>query len=141
MKALPLVACALLAIAAWLIFRGRGDKSADLTESSPGARASIRERAPRGTAVRDPISSGSRLRHEEQKSWIRSLSDAELRRITRAMIADYLAASADPALLPSPGETITPAEALMIISKSLHLLKLPQDSEAKALDLIERQLN
>ena len=91
-KALPLVACSLLAVAGVLLVRGKDDKPS----ASPGAPARIRERAPRGTNVRDLIATSGRLGKDERKSWVSSLSDADLQRLTRAIIADYLAANPNP---------------------------------------------
>jgi hypothetical protein len=88
LKPLPLLACLSLGVAGvWLV---RGISEVREVPSVPPA-SKIRERGPRRASVQDILSSARELGQADRESWVRSLSDSDLQRLTRALVTDYLA--------------------------------------------------
>lgn len=88
MKPLPLLACLLLGVAGVLLIRGTSEER-EVPSIPPLSK--LRERGPRVASVHDLLSSGRELGQADRESWVRSLSDSDLQRLTRALITDYLA--------------------------------------------------
>jgi len=88
LKPLPLLACLLLVVAGVLLVRGTLEKR-DVPSTVPHGK--FRERGPRGSGVQDFLSSAREMDPADRESWVRSLSDSDLQRLTRGLITDYLA--------------------------------------------------
>jgi hypothetical protein len=88
LKPLPPLACLLLGVAGLLLVRGTSEKREVPATPTP---SKSRERGPRVASVQDLLSSGRELGQADRESWVRSLSDSDLQRLTRALITDYLA--------------------------------------------------
>lgn len=78
----------MLGVAGVLLVRGTLEKP-DVPSTVPHGK--FRERGPRGSGVQDFLSSAREMDPADRESWVRSLSDSDLQRLTRGLITDYLA--------------------------------------------------